>query len=124
MLRLAASFSGFVPGVRTAARAAGTCRGYVPLVRFAGLCCRSAPRAREADAWVGRRRRVHPERNYGTPGPVAPVEQAMLDVCASTFAELAAHHALKVTAPPRGDIAARHPAVRAGGTEMGGVTLG
>ena len=40
------------------------------------------------------------KRDLGTQSPVALTERAMLDVCASTFAELAAHHATKITEPP------------------------
>jgi len=40
------------------------------------------------------------ERDLGTQGPVAPAERAMLDVCASTFAELAAQYTAKITEPP------------------------
>jgi hypothetical protein len=40
------------------------------------------------------------ERDPDTEGPVAPAERAMLDVCASTFAELAAQHEAKITEPP------------------------
>ena len=47
---------------------------------------------------VGRYLRI--ERNRGKKGPVGLAERAMLDVCASTFAELAAHYGTKVTEPP------------------------
>ena len=40
------------------------------------------------------------ERDRGRKGPVGLAERAMLDVCASTFTELAAHHATKITEPP------------------------
>lgn len=40
------------------------------------------------------------ERDLGTQGPVAPAEQAMLDVCAAIFTELAAHYTAKITEPP------------------------
>ncbi len=40
------------------------------------------------------------ERDPDTQGPVALAERAMLDVCASTFAELAAQHTAKITEPP------------------------
>jgi len=40
------------------------------------------------------------ERDSDAHGPVALAERAMLDVRASTFAELAAHHTAKITEPP------------------------
>lgn len=40
------------------------------------------------------------ERDPDTMGPVALAERAMLDVCAATFAELAAQHEAKITEPP------------------------
>ena len=40
------------------------------------------------------------ERDPDTECPVALAERAMLDVCASTFAELAAQHEAKITEPP------------------------
>ena len=39
-------------------------------------------------------------RDPDAQGPVALAERAMLDVCASTFAELAAHHTAKIIEPP------------------------
>ncbi len=43
---------------------------------------------------------VRCERDLGTQEPVAPAERALLDVCTTTFAKLAAHYAAKITAPP------------------------
>jgi hypothetical protein len=43
---------------------------------------------------------VRVARDPDVQGPVAMAERAMLDVCASTFAELAAHHMAKITEPP------------------------
>jgi hypothetical protein len=40
------------------------------------------------------------ERDLETRSPVEPAERAMLDVCASTFAELAAQYAAKIIEPP------------------------
>ncbi len=40
------------------------------------------------------------DRDPDTECPVALAERAMLDVCASTFAELAAQHEAKITEPP------------------------
>lgn len=40
------------------------------------------------------------ERDPDTVCPVALAERAMLDVCAATFAELAAQHEAKITEPP------------------------
>ena len=47
---------------------------------------------------LGRYMRV--KRDLGTQCQVGPAEHAMLDVCASIFAELAAHYTEKITAPP------------------------
>ena len=40
------------------------------------------------------------ERALDTHSPVEPAERDMLDVCASTFAELAAQHTAKIIEPP------------------------
>lgn len=40
------------------------------------------------------------ERDREWQGPVEPAERAMLDVCAATFAELAAQYAAQIIEPP------------------------
>ena len=40
------------------------------------------------------------KRDLGTQCPVVPAERALLDVCTSAFAELAAHYTAKITEPP------------------------